>query len=108
MFHNIYNFFFLTLQTRAIAQLSYGSKVKLEKLALIVQWIERRFPKPLIRVRFPVGVLNVISYPLPCKREESDYHFLYRFTTNNLKEIYTPIVFFNPLLSNGETKEEAL
>ena len=24
--------------------------------ALIVQWIERRFPKPLIRVRFPVGV----------------------------------------------------
>ena len=23
----------------------------------IVQWIERRFPKPLIRVRFPVGVL---------------------------------------------------
>ena len=26
--------------------------------ALIVQWIERRFPKPLIRVRFPVGVLH--------------------------------------------------
>ena len=76
LFHNIYNFFFLTLQTRAIAQLSYGSKVKLEKLALIVQWIERRFPKPLIRVRFPVGVLNITSYPLPCKREESDYHFI--------------------------------
>ena len=108
MFHNIYNFFFLTLQTRAIAQLSYGSKVKLEKLALIVQWIERRFPKPLIRVRFPVGVLNITSNPLPCKREESDYHFLYRFTTNNQKETYTPIVFFNPLSSNGGTKEETL
>jgi hypothetical protein len=24
----------------------------------IVQWIERRFPKPLIRVRFPVGILS--------------------------------------------------
>ena len=108
MFHNIYNFFFLTLQTRAIAQLSYGSKVKLEKLALIVQWIERRFPKPLIRVRFPVGVLNINLFPLIVKSKEADYHFLYRFTTNNLKEIYTPIVFFHPLSSNRETKEEAL
>ena len=89
-FHNVYNFFFLSLQTIAIAHLFYGSKAICEKFALIVQWIERRFPKPLIRVRFPVGVLNITSYPLPCKREESDYHFSHRFTTNNLKETYTP------------------
>ena len=25
--------------------------------APVVKWIERRFPKPLIRVRFPAGVL---------------------------------------------------
>ena len=55
-FHNVYNFFFLSLQTIAIAHLFYGSKAICEKFALIVQWIERRFPKPLIRVRFPVGV----------------------------------------------------
>ena len=60
-FHNVYNFFFLSLQTIAIAHLFYGSKAICEKFALIVQWIERRFPKPLIRVRFPVGVL--LFYP---------------------------------------------
>lgn len=35
--------------------------------ALVVQWIERRFPKPLIWVRFPVGVQGVKSTKLhPC------------------------------------------
>lgn len=32
--------------------------------ALVVQWIERRFPKPLIWVRFPVGVQGVKSTKL--------------------------------------------
>ena len=74
-FHNVYNFFFLSLQTIAIAHLFYGSKAICEKFALIVQWIERRFPKPLIRVRFPVGVLNINSFPLIVKSKEADYHF---------------------------------
>ncbi len=29
-----------------------------EIAAPVVKWIERRFPKPLIRVRFPAGVLR--------------------------------------------------
>ena len=32
-------------------------------VAPIVQWIERRFPKPLIRVRFPVGVPTALQRP---------------------------------------------
>ena len=30
--------------------------------APVVKWIERRFPKPLIRVRFPAGVQILLFY----------------------------------------------
>jgi hypothetical protein len=43
-----------------------------KSLAPIVKWIERRFPKPLIRVRFSVGVQGK-SILLEIKVIEDDY-----------------------------------
>ena len=40
-----------------IATFAAGLTEFINKFALVVQWIERGFPKPKIWVRFPAGVL---------------------------------------------------
>lgn len=39
--------------------------------APVVKWIERRFPKPLIRVRFPAGVRPLLFYDMDITERES-------------------------------------
>lgn len=39
--------------------------------APVVKWIERRFPKPLIRVRFPAGVQPLLFYDMDITERES-------------------------------------
>ena len=48
---------YLALSDKILIFATLSNLESCHTIAPIVKWIERRFPKPLIRVRFSVGVL---------------------------------------------------
>ena len=48
---------YLALSDKILIFATLSNLESFHTFAPIVKWIERRFPKPLIRVRFSVGVL---------------------------------------------------